>query len=221
MTSRVGAALALCLLRRIRRAIPHRTVGTAALAVSISVAAMEGVLSISLRGGSGPPKPASTEPSPTVRTGSGPVTSTEPAPLPFSQSTMSNLSSPKLTHVPQSVEQVPNAPGQEAAENPCEIDYVALLTLDEGPACVRNPTQQMPHWGPPSTAWFRRSDGAFKLEADDFLSDDQCRCLNKQPAYQTNRTAYSFSPIMVATYKDREVSIEKWVCGDPCIGNAE
>ena len=101
----------------------------------------------------------------------------------------------------------------------CSSDYYAVVDASAGPACIRNPTPLMPHWGPPSVTWFRSFGGAFRAAIADGSPSDQCACLAAQSGYQRPKGERALQPIGQVIYEGTRTPIRKWVCGDPCMTN--
>lgn len=95
----------------------------------------------------------------------------------------------------------------------CHSDYYAVFDTASGPACVRNPTNLVAHWGPPSPSWFRTLGGQFRADSDDRASSKACACLSAQSAYQHTT---GLAPIRHIIYNDQKRTISKWVCADSC-----
>lgn len=99
----------------------------------------------------------------------------------------------------------------------CNSNYYAVLATAGAPACAPNPTAQMPHWGPPSDAWFVREAGQFRIDPAHVLDAPVCACLQRQPGYRRAQGSFFAPPVSQAVVGEQSVAIEKWVCGDPCL----
>lgn len=169
----------------------------AVVSILIGVVAFEGVLSIAIPGQRASEASHATEPAP-PKQGQKTAVTKEPS-----------LVQPKVPDLTQQ-SLAARSTTKSAA---CHSSYYAVFDTKSGPDCVRNPTNLMAHWGPPSPSWFRTLGGEFRASATDAVPSQTCTCLTAQSGYQYTA---GLEPVHRIIFDGEPRHISKWVCGDPC-----
>lgn len=103
----------------------------------------------------------------------------------------------------------------------CSSNYYAVFKVNSIKTCVQHPVPHMTHWGPPPEAWFRSSGGVFEAVRSEAASTALCACLAEQNGYKREGSTLWPVPVGHIDYEQNRRSIEKWVCGDPCLTMAK